>query len=95
MQRHKDADRMAYYRQQASACATAALATAIAEVQQAYLDLEQGWLCLAPKAKESLDSSRDAELRSDTDTQVGRAADENAVADVNCHHDTQKDATQP
>lgn len=49
MHRHNDAERTAYYRQQASSCATAALTTAIAEVKQAYLDLEQGWLCLAPK----------------------------------------------
>ncbi len=50
MHPHKDAERTAYYRQQASSCATAALITAIAEIKQAYLDLEQGWLCLAPKA---------------------------------------------
>jgi hypothetical protein len=43
-------ERTAYYRRQASACATAALTTAIAEIKEAYLDLEQGWLCLAPKA---------------------------------------------
>lgn len=50
---HNDADRSAYYRKQASACATAALSVAAAEVRQAYLDLEQGWLCLAPKVAES------------------------------------------
>jgi hypothetical protein len=49
MHRHKDAEQTAYYRRQASACATAALATAIAEVREAYLNLEQGWLCLLPK----------------------------------------------
>lgn len=48
-----NADRTTYYRQQASACATAALTTAIAEVRQAYLDLAQGWLCLAPKVDKS------------------------------------------
>ena len=50
MHPHKEAERTAYYRRQAAACATAALTTAIAEIKQAYLDLEQGWLCLAPKA---------------------------------------------
>ena len=35
MHRHKDAEQTAYYRRQASACATAALATAIAEVREA------------------------------------------------------------
>jgi hypothetical protein len=53
MHRHKDAEQTAYYRRQASACATAALATANAEVKEAYLNLEQGWLCLAPKADTS------------------------------------------
>jgi len=48
-----DADRTAHYRQEASACATAALKTTIAEIKQAYLDLEQGWLCLAPKPENS------------------------------------------
>ena len=51
--RHTDIERTAYYRQEASACATAALTTAISEIKQAYLDLEQGWLCLAPKVEES------------------------------------------
>lgn len=49
MHPHKEAERTAYYRRQAAACATAALTTAIAEIKQAYLDLEQAWLCLAPK----------------------------------------------
>jgi len=53
MHRHKNAERTAYYRQEASACATAALTSAIAEIKQAYLDLEQGWLCLAPKSSRS------------------------------------------
>ena len=52
MHRRKDAEQTAYYRQQASICATAASATTIAEVKQAYLNLEQGWLCLTPKVEE-------------------------------------------
>jgi hypothetical protein len=54
MHSHKDAKQTAYYRRQAYACATAASATAIAEVKEAYLNLEQGWLCLAPKVEERL-----------------------------------------
>jgi hypothetical protein len=46
---NKDAERTTYYRQQASVCSAAALTTTIAEVKQAYLELEQGWRCLAPK----------------------------------------------
>lgn len=49
MPTRKDADRTSYYRQQASSCATAALTSVMIEIKQAYLDLEQGWLCLAPK----------------------------------------------
>jgi hypothetical protein len=53
MHPNKDAERGAYYRQQAAVCSTAALTTTIAEVKQAYLELEQGWLCLAPKSETS------------------------------------------
>jgi hypothetical protein len=49
MDRLTDAKRTIFYRQEASACATAALTTSIAEIKQAYLELEQGWLCLTPK----------------------------------------------
>ncbi len=56
MHSQKDAKQTAYYRRQASACATAASATAIAEVKEAYVNLEQGWLCLAPKVEERLDA---------------------------------------
>lgn len=38
-----------YYAQQAAQCAAAATATAIAEIKDAYLNLEQGWLHLSPK----------------------------------------------
>jgi hypothetical protein len=49
MYHRKDAKQTAYCRRQALACANAAMSTAIAEVKEAYLNLEQGWLCLAPK----------------------------------------------
>lgn len=52
MHRRYRADQKAYCHHQASECATAASATSVAEVKQAYLDLEQGWLSLAPKSKE-------------------------------------------
>jgi hypothetical protein len=49
MDRLTDSKRTTFYRHEAAACATAALATSIAEIKQAYLELEQGWLCLTPK----------------------------------------------
>jgi hypothetical protein len=49
MDRLTDSKRTTFYRHEATACATAALATSIAEIKQAYLELEQGWLCLTPK----------------------------------------------
>jgi hypothetical protein len=42
-----------YYSRQASKCASAALAATIAEIKEAYLNLEQGWLYLAPDAVNS------------------------------------------
>ena len=71
MHRRKDATQTAYYRQQASSCATAALTTAIAEVKQAYLDLEQGWLCLAPKVEPSRDDPVDAVPGRDSESPSG------------------------
>jgi hypothetical protein len=62
--RRKYIERTEYYRQEASACAAAAVATAILEIKQAYLELEQGWLCLTPKHKEGLDEPPEAQ-RSD------------------------------
>ena len=41
--------RAAYCRQQAAECAAAATATALSEVKEAYLNLEQAWLKLAPE----------------------------------------------
>lgn len=74
MHPHKEAKRTAYYRQQASACATAALTTAIAEVRQAYLDLEQGWLCLAPKVEASSAASRLPENADDVEPRPNGAS---------------------
>jgi hypothetical protein len=47
----KEAKQALYYRRQASACAAAATTAASPEAKLAYLELEQGWLCLAPKAE--------------------------------------------
>jgi hypothetical protein len=57
MDRLTHAKRTKFYRQEASACATAALTTNIAEIKQAYLELEQGWLCLTPKPENSCTSA--------------------------------------
>jgi hypothetical protein len=43
--------RTEYCRRQAAECAAAAAATAIFDVKEAYLNLEQGWLKLAPEAE--------------------------------------------
>ena len=51
MHRRNHATQKAFYRQQASECAAAASTTSVAEVKQAYLDLEQGWLSLTPNAE--------------------------------------------
>jgi len=53
MDRLTGTKRATLYRQEASACATAALTTSVAEIKQAYLELEQGWLCLTPKPENS------------------------------------------
>jgi len=60
MHRDKEAERTAYCRREASACETAAVTTAIAEIKQAYLDLQQGWLSLLPKVETSRDGVADA-----------------------------------
>jgi hypothetical protein len=79
---HQDAKRTAYYRQQASACETAARATAIAEVRQAYLDLEQGWLCLALKVEENSAVLTFPNTADDADLQVGRTSSGNVSPDM-------------
>lgn len=48
----KDFERIAYYRQQASACGAAALVATADHVKQAYLYLEHGWLCLVPNPEQ-------------------------------------------
>lgn len=58
MPSNKEAKRTLYYHRQASACAVAATTAACPEAKQAYLELEQGWLCLAPKAEMSPSDQR-------------------------------------
>jgi hypothetical protein len=48
----RSSERTAYCRKQAAECAAAAIATALAEVKEAYLNLEQGWLKLAPEVEQ-------------------------------------------
>jgi hypothetical protein len=40
--------RTAYCHQQAAECASAATTTAVAEIREAYLNMQQAWLQLAP-----------------------------------------------
>jgi hypothetical protein len=84
MHHHKDAARTAYCRRQACTCGTAALATNIAEVKQAYLDLEQGWLALAPKVEQTADAAvATRPLRDDATPDQG--LQEKRFGDVTCH----------
>jgi hypothetical protein len=75
--RRKSIERTEYYRQEASACAAAAVTTAIAEIKQAYLELEQGWLCL--KRKEGPDELPGAQ-RSDGNAKPSQAS-QGAIGD--------------
>ena len=77
MPRYKDAERATYCRQEASACAQAALTTVIIEIKQAYLDLEQGWLSLAPKVVENTDAATDPKTPHDADPKPSRAPNVN------------------
>jgi len=70
MGRLTDSKRTRFYRQEASACATAALTTSIAEIKQAYLELEQGWLCLTPKPENSSAVSAEPNTVSDGDSKL-------------------------
>jgi hypothetical protein len=67
MHYHIDAKQAAYYRRRASECATAASAMAIAGVKEAYPNLEEGWLCLAPKFGERLDTLAHPKSECDSD----------------------------
>jgi hypothetical protein len=65
------------YSRQASACASAALATSITEIKEAYLNLEQGWLCLAAKGDANRGSALDfsahrRQSASQVDSRIGR-----------------------
>jgi hypothetical protein len=50
-----------YCRAQAAKCASAAEATAILDIREAYLNLEQGWLQLAPEIEGGRVSSTSAD----------------------------------
>jgi hypothetical protein len=59
MLRHRGTRQTNDYNQQAFACARAASATSVSEIKEAYLNLEQGWLCLAAKGDANLGSAVD------------------------------------
>jgi hypothetical protein len=52
--------RTEYCRKQAEDCAAAAAATPLTDVKEAYLNLEQAWLQLAPELGESVNSATSA-----------------------------------
>jgi hypothetical protein len=70
--RRKYIERTEYYRQEASACAASAVTTAVPEIKQAYLELEQGWLCLTSKRKEGLDELPEAQRSDGSDKMMSR-----------------------
>jgi hypothetical protein len=49
----RQSERTAYCHRQAAECAKAALETTIADLKEAYVNLEQGWLHLAPELTEN------------------------------------------
>jgi hypothetical protein len=61
--------RTAYCRQQAAECAMAATTAILGEVRQAYLNIEQAWLQLAPDINSGSDRKKAA--RSSTATDCG------------------------
>lgn len=63
----RDLDEKNEYRhKQAAACRTAATVSTVAEVRQAFLDLEQGWLQLIGAAPETSPTSHaDADVKTD------------------------------
>jgi hypothetical protein len=58
MSRH--IERTAYCQEQAAECAKAAFESTIVEVKEAYMNLEQGWLQLAPELGDSAPPSTGA-----------------------------------
>jgi hypothetical protein len=58
-------DRKSYCQQQAAECASAATTTALSEVRNAYLNMEQAWLQLAP----DIDSNQTFAIRTEPEEQ--------------------------
>jgi hypothetical protein len=59
MSRHIDPG--TYCRRQAAECARRALEATLTEVREAYVNLEQGWLRLAPETNENEEASVESE----------------------------------
>lgn len=77
-----DVKRIERCRQEAGACAAAALRTSIVDIRPAYPELEQGWLCLAPKPKESSDDSSRFELETASGRKARHALNEAAPSNA-------------
>ncbi len=78
----KDSEEKNEYRhRQAAACHTAATASGVAEVRQAFLNLEQGWLQLIGAAPETSDIRHaEADLKVDkVKSKRARSKSENAI----------------
>jgi hypothetical protein len=71
----RSSERTAFCRKQAAECAAAAAAAVLAEVKEAYLNLEQGWLQLVPEIEQPKPFSLLRESSSaDDDQRLGRDA---------------------
>jgi hypothetical protein len=58
-------ERREYCRQQAAQCAAAAAAATVAHVREAYLDMEQAWLRLAPGIEDTVPVGPSSQPRDD------------------------------
>jgi hypothetical protein len=61
---HND-ERSQYCRQQAAECAAAAAAATVAHVREAYLNMEQAWLGLAPGIEDTVRVAPPSQPRDD------------------------------
>ena len=68
---HAAGNRTAYCRQQAVECALAATTAILGEVRQAYLNIEQAWLQLAPDINSDSDRKKAARPSTATECEGG------------------------
>jgi hypothetical protein len=79
-----------YYSEQACKCAAAALASTIADIRVAYLNLEQGWLHLAPDTSSGRNPSTEVAPTESIQTPA-HARSPSTVRDANRQGNTRTD----